>query len=141
MSRRILTTIASVTAAFLLSGAAAGQAATTVDSVSIKAAYAVNGTDGLLVVFKTEQALPRKSSGMIRAGGALDGQLPGSISTSGTHKSAHCYAFIGPKTAKLGSEHKLTVNARGTDGDVSDTATVKVISKRASKAARKRLGC
>ena len=116
-------------------------AATTVDSVNVKAAYAVNGTDGLLVVFKTEQALPRKSNGTIRAGGALDGRLPGSISSSGTHRSAHCYGFIARKSAKLGSEHKLTVNARGTDGDVTDTATVKVLGKRSARAARKAMGC
>ena len=73
--------------------------------------------------------------------------------------SAHCYEFtaevkngrivtrddVPDKSAKLGSEHKLTVTAFGDDGDrsndVSDVTTFKVIAKSARVAARERIGC
>jgi hypothetical protein len=139
ITRRI--TAAAAVLAIAGSGAAASQAATTVDRVDVKGAYAFMTADGLVVEFKTAQALPRKASGSIRASAALDRQLPGSIS-SGRRRGASCYGFIAEaKNTKIGSKHKLKVTARGTDGDVSDTATVKVIGKRAAGAARKRLGC
>lgn len=138
-TRRI--TAAAAVLAIAGSGAAVSQAATTVDSVDVKGAYAFVSPDGLAVVFKTGEALPRKASGGIRAAAALDGQLPNSLGGSRGRKR-NCYGFIaGPKDTKVGSKHKLTVSARGPSGDVTDTATVKVSSKRDADAERKRLGC
>jgi hypothetical protein len=123
------------------SGAAVTQAATTVDSVVVKGGYVYMTADGLAVEFKTAQALPRKSSGSIRARASLDGQPPNSIASS-RRTTANCYRFnTEVKNTKIGSQHKLKVTVRSTDSDVSDTATVKVISKRAAGAARSRLGC
>ena len=134
-------TAAAAVLAIAGSGAAVTQAATTVDRVDVKGAYAFMTADGLRVEFKTAQALPRKASGSIRAGAALDGQLPSSIGSS-RRTTANCYGFIAKvKSTKIGSRHKLKVTARSTDGDVSDVATVKVIGKRAVGAARNRLGC
>ncbi len=118
-------------------------AATTVARIDVEGAYGFSNGDGLNVVFKTAEALPTRSGGGIRGSAVLDGKGPNSVGRlRSSRKAAHCYIFFAkPKNAKVGSKHELTVNARSTDGDVSDAATVKVTSKRDADAARKRLGC
>lgn len=159
-SRRTLTTIASIAAAaaMLPAAAMAGSAPTTVQSVDITGAYASVITlpshqKAVQVVFRTAHALPRRSSGGIRAGAGLDDQPPGSIGSVRAKRDerANCYTFVADvkngklvgsgKSASIDSRHKLTVVARGTDGDVHDSLTVKMTSTRGAASARTRLGC
>jgi len=80
--------------------------------------------------------------------------MPGSISSVRAKRDEHanCYTFVADdvkdgklvgsgKSAAVGSRHKVTVVARGTDGDVHDSLTVKMTSTRGAASARKRLGC
>lgn len=160
-SRRTLSMMASIAAAAALlpAGAMAGSAPTAVQSVDITGAYASVITlpshqKAVRVVFRTADALPRRSSGGLRAGAGLDDQPPGSISSVRAKRDEHanCYAFIADdvkdgklvgsgKSASVGSRHKVTVVARGTDGDVHDSLTVKMTDARGAASARKRLGC
>ncbi len=147
-------TAAAAVLAIAGSGAAVSQAATTVDSVDIKgaAAYIVDQKT-VQVVFRTQEALPRRASGMIRARGSLDGAPSSSLGTlRGSRKAANCYVFsaavkngkiVGPdaKPATVGSSHKLKIEARGTEGTVSDTITVTLTKKPAGERPGKRLGC
>jgi len=158
MSRVTIATIAAIAAgAVSIPASAIGQeASAAADDIQIKGAYAyvVNepGAKGVRVVFKTVDALPRRSSGGIRAGGSLgpvtNGNSLGSLRGS---KPKNCYVFTsatvsgrvggpGGKRATVGSKHVLTV--RRSDGDhLSDTFTVKLIKKSNAARARARLGC
>jgi len=151
-----ITTIAALAAlAVSIPGSAMGQEASA-NSIQIEGAYAyvVNEPDaqGVQVVFKTMHALPRRSSGGIRAGGSLGSVTNGySLSTLRGSKSKNCYVFTsattsgrvggpGGKRATVGSKHVLTV--RRSDGEHhSDTLTVKLIKKSDANRSRARLGC
>lgn len=120
-------------AAMLPAAAMADSAPTTVQSVDITGAYAYVVTlpshqKAVQVFFRTAHALPRRSSGGIRAGAGLDDNLPGSISSGRAKPDEHasCYSFVADdvkngklvgsgKSASVGSRHKVTVVAHGTD--------------------------
>jgi len=67
----------------------------------MKGAYAVVGADGLLVVLKTAQALPRSQTARSAPMALWIGSFQARCSSG--RASANCYGFIGPKTAKIGS--------------------------------------
>jgi hypothetical protein len=158
MTSKLNKTVAALTAAAVLAPAGAALAAdsTTVDSVDIKGAYAYiekNLTPHktyAAVVFKTSKKLPRRYDGMLRASGSLDGTGHSIASVKG--KNSRCYTFLAEikdgkirglngKRANVGSKHTLVVSARGTDGDLTDHATVTLRKKRAGDASGKPLGC
>ena len=150
-----LTTVAVLAPATALAQEQA--ATTTVPSLKLKGAYAyVENNLGdkkhyIAVVFKTANVLPRRYDGMLRAGGALDGTGNSIGSVKG--KNSKCYTFYvrvldgkvygkdGRVSAARGTKHKLTVSARGTDGDLNASRNVTIRAKRAGDASGKPLSC
>lgn len=162
MSRKTITALTALAATAVLAPAAAiaqSDAGTTVDSVELKGVYSypesyADGKPLIATVFRTEEALPRRFDGMIRAGASLDGLTSSVGSVKGKHgKSKHCYVILtrvvdgkiaAKKTsAKVGSKHTFKVTARGTSGeDVSDQqSNLTITKKKTGDRSGKRLGC
>jgi hypothetical protein len=89
-----------------------------------------------------------------RSRAGSDGGPSGSLgSVRGENgRAPNCYTFrvavkdgevVGPdgKPATVGSKHKLSVEARGTDGPVTDTFTFTLSKRSATGRPGKRLGC
>jgi hypothetical protein len=152
MQRKLIPAVTALFAAAALvpaTGAVAQDAGTTTPGVEITGAYAYvdnalgDGKTYASVVFRTADPLPRRHDGMIRASGSLDGTAHSLGSVRGKDgKASNLYTFLvqirngkvaGPKgkSAKLGSKHTVVVFARGTNGDISGTATVTLRKKRA----------
>lgn len=151
MPRKLIPAVTALLAAAALvpaAGAVAQDAATTTPSIEITGAYAYvdnalgDGKTYASVVFRTADPLPRRHDGMIRASGSLDGTAHSLGSVRGKDgKTRNLYSFLVQirngkiagtkgKSAKLGTRHTVVVFARGTNGDISDTATVTLRKKR-----------
>jgi hypothetical protein len=155
-----LCAVGAIVGAAPASGATAqSDAPTTVSKVEITGAYAYrtsilgDGKTYASVVFKTADQLPRRFDGMLRASAALDGTGHSIASVRGRHgKAANCYTALfrimdgkiaGPKgkKASIGSKHAFKLTARGTNGDIGDTAAVTLRRQKAGDVSGRPLGC
>lgn len=154
-------TLATLTTAALAVGALAPAGATAAygpQKLQLKGAYLVtehlqaSHQDFIRAVFRTNHALPRRSDGLIRASGAIDG-VGHSLGTA--KRGTYCYTFLVPvkggsiavsdgnngitrKGAKVGRSFTLTVEVRGGQ---KFTRTLKLRDKKPGDASGKPLGC
>lgn len=153
-----LTAIAAAAALVPATASLAADAPTTVPGVEITKAYAYvdtsypDGKDYAAVVVRTKGELPRRADGMIRAGGSLDGVMHSLGSVKGAHgKARNCYMFLAEikdgkirgadTSARKGTKHKVVIAARGTEGDIKDSVSVKLRAMKAGDRSGKPLGC